>query len=489
VCATFLVSALALAATTLGHGPFVRERLNESLFVLQGFMAVIALTMLMLAAAIAERDAAKRAAERSAEVSEFLAKAGQVLGSSIDYQNTLQSVARLAVPTLGDTCIVYIAEDDGSIHRVAAAASDPSKEPPLQKLRTFPLGPKGRSVVGEVLKTGKMLFIPRFTEDDLRSLSAGGESAAIIQQIAPRSSVTVPLSARNRVIGAITFAMAESERSYSQWDFALAEELGRRAGLAVDNARLYKDAQLAVRARDEFLSVASHELRTPLTSLELQVATLERAAVNGHSVPAEKFSVKLEAITRQLGRLTRLVENLLDVSRVSSGRLALEVETVDLGQVVHDVVARFRDQLIRADCQLSVDVEERCDGQWDRMRLEQMVTNLLSNAIKYGPGKPIEIRLKSHGDSCELIVQDAGIGIAVEDQVRIFERFERAGSHRQFGGLGLGLWIVNQIVQAMGGNISVTSHLGAGSQFAVSLPRNLTLPQAEGGSAGSLNVS
>jgi signal transduction histidine kinase len=283
--------------------------------------------------------------------------------------------------------------------------------------------------------------------------------------------------------------MAESGRDYSDWELALAEELGRRAGLAVENARLFKDTQQAVRARDEFLSVASHELRTPLTTLELQVASLERAAAKGEAVPPEKFSGRLDSITRQLDRLSSLVENLLDVSRVSAGRLALNLENVDLAQVVRDVLARFQDQLVSAQCELAVGLEEPCIGQWDRMRLEQIITNLLSNAIKYGPGKPIEVRLKSLTDACALTIKDNGIGIATEDQGRIFERFERAASERHFAGLGLGLWIVSQIVHAMGGQITVKSELGAGSVFTVSLPRLLRALPATGPATATRTVN
>jgi signal transduction histidine kinase len=273
---------------------------------------------------------------------------------------------------------------------------------------------------------------------------------------------------------------SESGRRYTQTDLVLAEELARRAALAVDNAALYREAQdaiadarQAVRARDDFLSIASHELRTPLTALELQVSMLARAAakIEGAVVPAQKVTSKVEVIGRQVDRLTGLIENLLDVSRAVAGRLVLQPQETSFKAVVQDVASRAREQIERAGCRLTLEVDDPCMGRWDRLRLDQIVTNLLSNAIKYGRGTPIEIRLQSREDVAVLVVRDQGIGIPPEDQARIFERFERAVSSRHFGGLGLGLWIVKQIVTAMGGTISVQSEADKGSAFTVTLPK------------------
>jgi signal transduction histidine kinase len=249
------------------------------------------------------------------------------------------------------------------------------------------------------------------------------------------------------------------------------EELARRAGIAIENARLYRETQNAVRLRDEFLSIASHELKTPLTSMQLQVDGVQRSVTRPESLKIEKLAHRVEVIDQQLQRLTLLINGLLDVSRATAGRLQLEIGDVDLAAVVSDAVARMKDDLEAANCTLSVDVPPGIVGRWDRLRLDQVVTNFVTNAIKYASGQPIDIRgsRTDHG-SAILTVRDRGIGISKEDHTRIFERFGRAVPADQYGGLGLGLWIVKEFVGAMGGTVSVDSRPGEGSAFTVELP-------------------
>jgi signal transduction histidine kinase len=224
----------------------------------------------------------------------------------------------------------------------------------------------------------------------------------------------------------------------------------------------------AVRARDDFLSIASHELRNPINAIQLQLVGVLRAAQRDEeSLTREWIADRIGRATAQVGRITRLLDNLLDVSRLTTGRLDLEPETVDLGSVVHTVVELFRAELDGR--QVTVRATEAI-GHWDRLRLEQIVMNLLSNAIKYGNGKPIEISLDVDGDRARLSVTDYGIGIDEESQKRLFGRFERAVSGLHYGGFGLGLWITRQIVETMEGQISVESRPGEGSTFSVILP-------------------
>ncbi|WP_224249069.1 hybrid sensor histidine kinase/response regulator [Hyalangium gracile] len=259
--------------------------------------------------------------------------------------------------------------------------------------------------------------------------------------------------------------------------------------LARERERLVAELREAIRVRDEFLSIAAHELKTPLTAMELQLSLLDRTAtgvLQGTASAAEKLVTKIQQIARQVERLTGLTANLLDVSRAVAGRLMIAPEDTDFGSVIEDVLDKFLEQAERADCELRVDLEPGCVGHWDRLRLDQIVTNLLSNAIKYGAGTPVELRLRSQGDSAMLTVKDFGIGIAIEDQTRVFERFERAVSSRHFGGLGLGLWIVRQVVTAMGGAITVKSEPGSGSEFTVVLPKMPPVqPQAAAGGQAS----
>jgi signal transduction histidine kinase len=222
----------------------------------------------------------------------------------------------------------------------------------------------------------------------------------------------------------------------------------------------------AVRMRDAFLSMASHELRTPLTALQLQVEVLLRAS-EGLPTPLAKAA---DATRRQVVRFTALVNTLLDVSRLNEARLQMELELVDLSAVVREVVARFATETEISRSQIRVDAAQSVCGRWDRLRVEQVVTNLVGNALKYGEGKPVTVRVEADAGTARLVVVDEGIGIAPAEQRRIFERFERGHAARGYGGFGLGLWIVREIIAALGGRIGVESALGAGATFRVELP-------------------
>lgn len=232
----------------------------------------------------------------------------------------------------------------------------------------------------------------------------------------------------------------------------------------------------AVRARDEFLSIASHELKTPLTSLDLQIAnalkTLHREAGLGL---ADSLVPKLEVAARQVDRLTALIDNLLDVTRITSGRLPLTRIRVDLFELVRGMLTRLKETLARSASAVALKCEGPVVGAWDPLALESVIGNLLTNAAKFGEGRPIEISLEEAAGTARLIVRDHGIGIDADAQERIFQRFERAVSSRHYGGFGIGLWVTRQVVEAHGGQIAVTSEPGAGSTFTVSLPQDVSL--------------
>jgi PAS domain S-box-containing protein len=233
-----------------------------------------------------------------------------------------------------------------------------------------------------------------------------------------------------------------------------------------------QEAGEAIQARDEFLSIASHELRTPLSALVLQLASLQNIVheANGQS-PYAKLVGKVDKAVKVTGRLTTLVDNLLDVSRIASGRLQLHPEDCDLAQVARGMVEREAAAARRAGSELRCHAEAPVRGVWDRVRIEQVLANLLSNAMKYGPGNPIEVTVATTGETATIAVRDHGIGISKADLERIFGRFERAVSVRHYGGLGLGLYITRQLVEGHGGAIRVTSEPGAGALFVVELPR------------------
>jgi signal transduction histidine kinase len=252
----------------------------------------------------------------------------------------------------------------------------------------------------------------------------------------------------------------------------MAEDLAHRCAFAIENSLLYQETQNAVRARDEFLSVASHELRTPLTPLRIQLQRLigTRTRPPMTNVTPERLREILQRSEKHVQRLGALIDNLLDVSRITAGRLTLEFEAVDLAELTREVVSRFRDDGNAESPTIIFEAEGEATGRWDRLRIEQVITNLLTNAIKYGGGKPVSVRVEADGHTARLSVQDQGIGIDASKRSRIFDRFERAVDARAYGGLGLGLFIARQILDAHNGVISVCSKMGEGSTFTVELP-------------------
>jgi signal transduction histidine kinase len=259
-------------------------------------------------------------------------------------------------------------------------------------------------------------------------------------------------------------------------DLPFAEEIGRRAGVAIDNAQLFRRTEQALRWRDEFLSIASHELRTPVTSLGLAAQNLEAMVTGGTlaNAPPTVVARGVSTVVRQARHLSHLIDELLDLSRIQAGRFEVAPsEQIDLVEVVRAATGRLARQLAHAGCALTVEAPGPVVGSWDGSRLEQVVTNLVANAMKFGAGKPIEVKVSDgpHRDAA-LVVTDHGIGIAPEHQTRIFDRFQRgAVSSRHYAGLGLGLYIVRQIVEAHRGTISVGSVPGQGATFTVTLPR------------------
>jgi len=228
----------------------------------------------------------------------------------------------------------------------------------------------------------------------------------------------------------------------------------------------------SIRARDELLSIASHELRTPLTPMLLQVQLLQRSMKReSEPISSAELSRNLDSWRKQIDRLAHLVEDLLDVSRITSGRLVMDKEEFDAGALINELIERFKAQANRAGCEIELTGPQKVIGYWDKSRLEQVFTNLLTNAMKYGPGAPIEIKVDDTDGEASFTFTDHGPGIAPEHQMRIFERFERASGSKEVSGLGLGLYIARNIIRAHGGEIAVQSQVGQGASFKVVLPK------------------
>ena len=394
----------------------------------------------------------------------YLNQASEVLLSGLDYEASLTAVVELSVPVLADWCALQVMQPDGSLRQLALAHHAPGAAIKLQPLLRLFNGHARQSHCSPLL----------WVEPTAETVRGWSEDEGVLDKAAqqlPRSLVCVPMVARGVVLGNIILAINPPRRVYRSTDLPVLSDLANRCAFAMENARLYREAQQAVRARDDFLSVASHELRTPLTPLRLQLQRLigsrTRAPAN---LPTERVRDILQRSERHVQRLGVLIDNLLDVSRITSGRLILEPEWVDLAELTREVSGRFTEELTNTGSVLDVDASRPVLGRWDRLRLEQVITNLLSNAIKYGASKPIRMSVQGDGDSARLEVQDDGIGIDEDKQARIFERFERAVSARSYGGLGLGLFIARQILDAHGGSIAVHSEIGQGTRFTVRLP-------------------
>ncbi len=416
---------------------------------------------------------ARAVAEAAQRRSAFLAEASSVLASSLDYRATLATVARLAVPGMADWCVVDVVDDEGKLQRLAAVHADPAKGAWVSELRErYPEDPSSPYGAAEVLRTGNPQVLTEIPDSLLRASARDEEHYRILSELGLSSFLAVPLEAAGRRIGVLTLVSAESGMRYGPDDVAFARRLAHHASLAIDNSRLYEEAQAAVAARDDFLSIASHELKTPVATLQLLIQNLlRRFRTDPSSITPDTATDRLAAVEKQVLRLTKLINDLLDLSRITDGRLELDREPTDLASIVRDVVARHEEDAHRAHCTMSVAVESPVPGVWDPMRLDQVVENLLSNAIKYGARGRIEVRVDGDERVARLMVRDEGIGIPPDAQARIFQRFERAVSASDYGGFGLGLWIVHRIVAAHGGELRVESELGRGSEFHVDLPR------------------
>jgi PAS domain S-box-containing protein len=417
----------------------------------------------------------------------FLAEASRLLSSSLDYETTLGELARLAVLALADYSIVDIVGEDGEVRRAAVAHRDPEGLPLVERLREYPPDITKAHGVAAALRTGAPTVVRDASEDFLKSFARDEGHLAALRELGVRSFLTVPLEARGRTFGALTFAATAAPRDYSREDVEFAEELARRAALALDNALLYGRAQEANLAKDEFLATLSHELRTPLTPI-IGWTHMLRSGRLGEADAAQGMRV----IDKNSQALSRLINDLLDMSSILSGKMRIERAPVVLGDVLREAVETVRPQ---ADARRVV-LEVATGGlgpvavSGDRTRLVQVFWNLLNNAVKFSrEGGRVRVNCRAEGGAARVEVEDTGIGVAPDFLPHVFDRFRQAdmGTTRAHGGLGIGLALVKSFVEAHGGRVAAESAgEGRGSRFTVTLPA-LAAPPPRG--SGELRLA
>ncbi len=408
-------------------------------------------------------------AEELARRALFLLDATEALALTLDVEQVPQQLMRFAVRDIADWGMLEALDERGRLVRLATAHHDRRCQELLDELELHhPRRTPPSHLALRVLGTGRSLLFPTVSDEVLRRFGVRDDvSRAIVRKLGGRSGMLVPLVARGRVVAALT--LASGSRVFGREDLQLAEDLARRGAVHLDNVRLYREAREAVRARDDFIAVASHELNTPLTSLGLAVDALRSGLFGKNPGAMERAS---DLIQRQQRRLTRLVREMLDVTRIQAGRLVLRRTETNLSALLRELCKSYEPEVEPSGGSLRCHIEDDIRGLWDRGRLERVAENLLSNAVKFGAGGPVELTLRSRPDDIvELRITDHGVGIPYEQQRFIFDRFERAVSTREYAGLGLGLYIARGIVTAHGGTIRVASVPGQGSTFTVELPR------------------
>ncbi|TAK07925.1 MAG: PAS domain S-box protein, partial [Candidatus Manganitrophaceae bacterium] len=387
----------------------------------------------------------------------FLSEASALLASSLEYETTLARVAQLAVPHLADWCVVSMADEEGPIRPLAVAHVNPEKVKWAQEIeQRYPTNPADPYGVPQVLRSGQPEIYSEITDAQLAAAARDEAHLRILRTLGLQSVMIVPLIVQGRPIGAITFLSAESGRRYHPGDLALAQDLSRRAALAIENARLYRQAQAANRAKDEFLAVVSHELRTPLNAILGWSHLLQDGALD-----PETTGRGLESIARNAAAQTQLIEDLLDVSRIVSGKLHLDVRQIEIAPILRAAIDTVQPAAeakeIALSCRLS---DPSISVLGDPDRLQQVIWNLLSNAIKFTPEQgTVAVQVERTNLHVEIRVSDTGIGIAPDFLPYVFDRFRQANSSstRSHSGLGLGLAIVRHLVELHGGTVSVES--------------------------------
>jgi signal transduction histidine kinase len=399
----------------------------------------------------------------------FLAEASKQFAESLDYETTLAKIARLAVPAIADWCVVDLV-NEGTIQRVALAHRDPDKEHRVRELdQRYPFEPSAMSSVPQVIRTGRYEWKPDLSDQHLADAARGPGHESLLRELGTKSYVIAPIALRDRVFGAISLVMGESGRRYSDADLQLAEELGRCAASAIENARLYAEAQQAVAAREQVLAIVSHDLRNQLGVIGMGANLLARRAEAAGS--QGDLLKHIQTIRRTTSTMQHLLDDLLDMASIEAGRLSVDLQIIDAGSVLEEAYQTHDPSARASGLQLALEHPSPSVAvRADRNRILQVLANLLGNAIKFSNREGrIVLAVDAGDDEVTVSVSDTGPGTPSEELQSIFEPYKTG--RRNGSGIGLGLSIARGIIQRHGGRIWVESERGKGSTFFFTLPR------------------
>jgi PAS domain S-box-containing protein len=396
----------------------------------------------------------------------LLAESGRVLSSSLELEETLQAIAHLTVPRVAEMAVVDVVEE-GELRRMAASHADERSAALVERAARFPprLGDGGPQA--QVIESGQPLLVNRVDEAWIAGLNRGGEHADVVRELAPKSVLVVPLRWRDQVLGTLSLLRGADRPAFDQADVELAEEVARRAAMAMENARLYEAARRATRARDDMLGVVSHDLRNPVHTVFMSSSFLLELLSEDRKAERTQAAV----IKRAAERANRLIQDLLDIAHIESGRLSLDRQPYPAAAIAHEAVEQA--SMLAAERGISLQRGEMDRGAtvWaDRDRVVQALGNLIGNALKFTPaGGRITVSVRGDGDAVRFAVADTGPGIPAEQLPRLFDRFWQA-KRADRRGVGLGLSIVKGIAEAHGGDVLVETEEGAGATFVLVLP-------------------
>jgi signal transduction histidine kinase/ActR/RegA family two-component response regulator len=430
----------------------------------------------LIVAALLQQQLTEEANQSAAEVrlllerERLLADAGMAVAASLDYTAGLATVARLLVPRHCDWCVIDLLIGDSGVEPVAAAHADSDKEAQLLALGKRAPGPDMSFGVGQVLRTGLSELYPEIADESWVGRALGSEHPTDLQGLGARSYLCVPLKARDHVLGALSLGYADGGRRFGPADLALAEELARRASIAIDNARLYHAARDAIRLRDDVLAVVTHDLRSPLAAVILGIETLLGRS-RADELIRRLGAKSLETIHRSAEHMRRLLNEVGELASIQVGRLALQHSSESIPALVDEAFQMLEPMAQRKSLQLEKRIPETPFATLcDRDRIIRVLVNLLGNALKFTPDRGrIVVTVADCGHEVRVSVSDTGPGIARVDLSKLFEPYWK-GKQSGRTGTGLGLYIARGIVQAHGGRIWVDSEVGVGSTFCFVLP-------------------